>query len=180
MPARSAQLTATASNRGAVPTEQPTIVSSLLLIYIVVIGGVFIFMTSRGKNRRQTQAQQLQAALVVGAEVRTIGGMVGEVVEVTDEHVVIETTPGTRLKFVKSAVAGVIPPAEPASESEEDEETEHDGESEQDETSETEAAAGHAEPSDAVPAPSAEADAAGTDVDADDAANHVASEPAKR
>lgn len=86
---------------------------NLLLIYIVVIGAVFIFMTSRGNKKRQSQAAQLQNALVVGAEVRTIGGMVGEVLEVTDEHVVIETTPGVRLKFVKSAVAGVVPPEEP-------------------------------------------------------------------
>jgi preprotein translocase subunit YajC len=84
----------------------------LLLIYIVVIGGVFIFMTSRGNRRRQTQASQLQSALVVGAEVRTIGGMVGEVIEVTDEHVVVETTPGVKLRFVKSAIAGVVSPAE--------------------------------------------------------------------
>jgi preprotein translocase subunit YajC len=148
---------------------------SLLLIYIVVIGGVFIFMTSRGNRKRQTQAQQLQSALMVGAEVRTIGGMVGEVIEVTDENVVIETTPGVRLKFVKSAVAGVIPPAEPESEADEAEETEHVGESEQDEASEAEAADAQAAPSDAVPAPTP-----GAAADADDAEHPIASEPAKR
>ncbi len=133
---------------------------SLLLIYIVVIGGVFIFMTSRGNKKRQTQASQLQSALAVGAEVRTIGGLVGEVVEVTDEHVVIETTPGVQLKFVKSAIAGVIPPAEP-------EEPEADSEEEADDDaelsgSETEAAEGEpeteSEPADAVPALETEAD----------------------
>lgn len=166
------------SNRGAVPTEQPITLSSLLLIYIVVIGGVFIFMTSRGNRKRQSQAQQLQSALVVGAEVRTIGGMVGEVTEVTDEHVVIETTPGTRLKFVKSAIAGVIPPAEP--EIERAEESEHDGEAEQGEAPEAEAAAEHAEPSDAAPAPVADAGTTGTEAEADGAAHGVESEPAKR
>jgi preprotein translocase subunit YajC len=95
----------------------------LLLIYIVVIGGVFVLFTSRGNKRRQTQAAQLQSALVVGAEVRTIGGLVGEVVEVTDEHVVVETTPGVRLRFIKSAIAGVVTPAEtePAVESADEE-----------------------------------------------------------
>ncbi len=176
MPACSAQPIATASNRGTVPTEQPIILSSLLLVYIVVIGGVFIFMTSRGNRRRQSQAQQLQTALMVGSEVRTIGGMVGEVVEVTDEHVVIETTPGTRLKFVKSAVAGVIPPAEP--EADEAEETEHADETEHEAASEAETTAEQGEPSDAVPA--VEADAAGAEAEADDAAHPVASEPAKR
>lgn len=153
MPARSAQPIATASNRGTVPIEQPIIVN-LLLIYIVVIGGVFIFMTSRSNKKRQAQASQLQNALTLGAEVRTIGGLVGEVVEVTDEHVVIETTPGVRLKFVKSAIAGVIPPAEPeAEEPEESEETEalasEDGQEHEAE----------AEPQDEVPATAHDADA---------------------
>lgn len=145
------------------------------MVYIVVIGGVFIFMTSRGNRKRQSQAQQLQSALTLGAQVRTIGGMVGEVIEVTDEHVVIETTPGTRLKFIKSAIAGVVPPAEP-----EAEETEQGGESEQDEAAAAEPSAEHAELSDAAPAPAAEANAAAADAEAEDAADHVASEPAKR
>jgi preprotein translocase subunit YajC len=122
---------------------------NLLLIYIVVIGGVFIFMTSRGNKKRQAQAAQLQNALTLGAEVRTIGGLVGEVVEVTDEHVVVETTPGVRLKFVKSAVAGVVAPAEP--------ETEEPAEGEEPEALTGESADEHepeaaAEPQDEVPA----------------------------
>jgi preprotein translocase subunit YajC len=127
-------------------------VSSLLLIYIVVIGGVFIFMTSRGNKKRQAQASQLQTALVLGAEVRTIGGLVGEVVEVTDEHVVVETTPGVRLKFVKSAVAGVIPPAEPEEAESESTDEAEGGEPEAHADGADEAA----EPSDEVPAAAAE------------------------
>jgi len=161
------------SNRGTVPIEQPIIVS-LLLIYIVVIGGVFIFMTSRGNKRKQSQASQLQSALTVGAEVRTIGGLVGEVIEVTDEHVVIETTPGVQLKFVKSAIAGVIPPAEPEepeadSEEEADEEPEQSGSETGPAASEAETGSETAEPADEVPALEAEADEV-----------HAESEPAKR
>jgi preprotein translocase subunit YajC len=151
------------SNRGTVPIEQPIIVS-LLLIYIVVIGGVFIFMTSRGNKKRQSQASQLQSALAVGAEVRTIGGLVGEVVEVTDEHVVVETTPGVQLKFVKSAIAGVIPPAEPEEpEADSEEEADVDAEPSESEAeskadAESEPAAETAEPADEVPALETEAD----------------------
>lgn len=161
------------SNRGTVPIEQPIIVS-LLLIYIVVIGGVFIFMTSRGNRKRQSQASQLQSALAVGAEVRTIGGLVGEVIEVTDEHVVVETTPGVQLKFVKSAIASVIPPVEPEepeadSEEEADEEPEQSGS--ETEPAESEAGTGSetAEPADEVPALETEADEV-----------HAESEPVKR
>jgi preprotein translocase subunit YajC len=114
----------------------------LLLIYIVVIGGVFLFMTTRGNKRRQSQAAQLQAALVVGAEVRTIGGIVGEVVEVTDEYVVVETTPGVKLRFVKSAVAGVVSPAEAEALEAETADEESEAESEPRDSVESEAEAG--------------------------------------
>ena len=172
MPARSAQTIATAGNRGTVPEEQPIIVN-LLLIYIVVIGGVFIFMTSRGNKKRQSQAAQLQNALTLGAEVRTIGGLVGDVVEVTDEHVVIETTPDVRLKFIKSAVAGVVPPAEP--ESDEPEESEALSAEEVDEhepQAAAEAEGAEAEPQDEVPASAEEAET--------DGELHAASPAAKR
>jgi preprotein translocase subunit YajC len=146
---------------------------NLLLIYIVVIGGVFIFMTSRGNKKRQAQAAQLQNALTLGAEVRTIGGLVGEVVEVTDEHVVIETTPDVRLKFIKSAIAGVVPPAEPEAEeaAEADEQTdeaaEHEPQAAADEA--------EAEPSDAVPGNAEESNAAESDEEL-----HTATPGAKR
>ena len=81
-----------------------------MIVYVIVIGAFLLFM-SRSSRKRQAQAAQIRSAATVGAEVRTIGGMIGEVIEVTDEHVVIETTPGVRLKFVKSAIAGVVPPA---------------------------------------------------------------------
>jgi preprotein translocase subunit YajC len=95
---------------------------TLILIYVVVFGALMIFMTTRGRKRQATQAQAMRSALVLGAEVRTIGGLVGTVTDLTDEYVVIETTPGVKLKFTKQAVAGVVSPeveglgAEPAAE----------------------------------------------------------------
>lgn len=94
---------------------------TLILIYVVVFGALMIFMTTRGRKRQAAQAQAMQSALALGAEVRTIGGLVGTVTELTDEYVVVETTPGVKLKFTKQAIAGVVAPeaaafAEPAAE----------------------------------------------------------------
>ena len=83
---------------------------SLILIYVVVFGALMMFMTTRGRRKQASQAQMMQSALMVGAEVRTIGGLVGTVVDLTDEYIVVETTPGVKLKFTKQAIAGVIPP----------------------------------------------------------------------
>jgi preprotein translocase subunit YajC len=126
------------------PDRTADLIMQLLLIYIVVIGGVFLFMTTRGNKRRQSQAAQLQAALIVGAEVRTIGGLVGEVIEVTDEYVLVETTPGVKLRFVKSAVAGVVSPAEAEPEAASGDE-ESEAESEPRDSVESEAEAGTGE-----------------------------------
>jgi preprotein translocase subunit YajC len=94
---------------GAILEEQPIIVT-LILIYVVVFGALMVFMTTRGRKRQAAQSNAMQSALVVGAEVRTIGGLVGTVLELTDEYVIVETTPGVKLKFTKQAVAGVIAP----------------------------------------------------------------------
>jgi preprotein translocase subunit YajC len=102
---------------------------TLILIYVVVFGALMIFMTTRGRKRQAAQSQAMQSALAVGADVRTIGGLVGTVTDLTDEYVVVETTPGVKLKFTKQAIAGVIAPEaevedfgeEPAAEVEESE-----------------------------------------------------------
>ena len=83
---------------------------SLILIYVVVFGALMMFMTTRGRRKQASQAQMMQSALTIGAEVRTIGGLVGTVVDLTDEYIVVETTPGVKLKFTKQAIAGVVPP----------------------------------------------------------------------
>ena len=83
---------------------------TLILIYVVVFGALMIFMTTRGRKKQASQAQMMQQALAIGAEVRTIGGLVGTVIDLTDEYVVVETTPGVKLKFTKQAIAGVVPP----------------------------------------------------------------------
>lgn len=86
---------------------------TLILIYVVVFGALMIFMTTRGRKKQAAQSQMMQQALAVGAEVRTIGGLIGTVIDLTDEYVVVETTPGVKLKFTKQAIAGVITPETP-------------------------------------------------------------------
>jgi preprotein translocase YajC subunit len=119
------------------------------LVYVVIIGAVMIFMTSRGRKKQQTQQLMLRDALAVGVQARTIGGLVGDVVEVTDEHVILETTPGVKLKFVKTAIAGVIPPAV-------DEDLEPDGADEADELA-AEASDAGSEPADSAAGDSGDA-----------------------
>jgi preprotein translocase subunit YajC len=60
--------------------------------------------------RPQQQRVKAQRALVmslsVGDEVVTIGGMLGRIITIDDDVATVETTPGTILRFRRTAIAG--------------------------------------------------------------------------
>ncbi|GAA1955787.1 preprotein translocase subunit YajC [Catenulispora subtropica] len=86
--------------------------SPVFLIWIVLIGAMFYFMMIRPQKRaRQNQVDMLQH-LQPGAQVRTTAQIMGTVVEVGDDWAIVETTPGTRIKFGKPAIVGIIMPDE--------------------------------------------------------------------
>lgn len=81
----------------------------MTLIYLLplILILMYFMMIRPAQNQKRRQAE-MTAKLGPGAEVRTIGGVLGTVVEADDESVTVETTPGTRLRFVRAAIAGVI------------------------------------------------------------------------
>jgi preprotein translocase subunit YajC len=86
--------------------------SPVFLIWIVLIGAMFYFMMIRPQKRaRQSQVDMLQH-LQPGAQVRTTAQIMGTVVEVGDDWAIVETTPGTRIKFGKPAIVGIVMPDE--------------------------------------------------------------------
>lgn len=50
--------------------------------------------------------------MAVGSQVIMLGGIKGKVVSVLDDTVIVETTPGNRIEFVKAAVRTAVAPAE--------------------------------------------------------------------
>ncbi len=72
---------------------------------LVLMVGIFYLLLIRPQQKRVRQQRQLVQSLDVGDEVVTIGGMFGVISEVTDDEVTLEITPGTRVRFVKQAVA---------------------------------------------------------------------------
>jgi preprotein translocase subunit YajC len=63
------------------------------------------FLMIRPQQRRARAQRDLIQSLEVGDEVVTIGGMFGTVRDVDDDAVMVEVSPGTTLRFVKSAIA---------------------------------------------------------------------------
>ena len=75
------------------------------LIFLVLLIGIFYFMLIRPQKRRVAEHRSLVESVGVGDEVVTIGGLFGTVQRVGDDEIELEVSPGTRLRFVKSAIA---------------------------------------------------------------------------
>ena len=78
------------------------------LTQLVLLGGliaVFYFLLIRPQKRRVEQHRQLISSVDVGDEIVTIGGLYGTVTAIGDDDFELEPSPGTRLRFVKSAIA---------------------------------------------------------------------------
>ncbi len=73
------------------------------LLPIVLIGAFFLFIMFR-QRQRQRQRQEMLASFQVGDRVRTIGGIIGTIVELDEHETVIEIDGGTRLRLLRRAL----------------------------------------------------------------------------
>lgn len=78
---------------------------SMLPMLLVMIA-LFYFLLIRPENKRKKEAEQMRSAVKKGDSITTIGGIVGTVVDVTEERVVIETgVDRVRIEFAKWAIS---------------------------------------------------------------------------
>ena len=82
-------------------------------IFLVVIAGMFL-LTSMSNRKRRRQALEMTAKLLPGAEVVLLGGIKGRIHSISDDSIVVESTPGTRLEVLKSAIRSVDAPSQAA------------------------------------------------------------------
>ena len=83
------------------------------LIPLVLLLGVMYFVLIRPQQQRVKAQRALITSLSVGDEVTTIGGVLGRIVTIDDETATVETTPGTILRFRRSAIAARTAQSEP-------------------------------------------------------------------
>ena len=75
---------------------------------MILIFGVLIAVTIIPQRKRDKQVKAMLSSMKKGDYVRTIGGIVGRLVQVKDDEVVLETGPDkVKMVFVKSAIATV-------------------------------------------------------------------------
>jgi preprotein translocase YajC subunit len=78
------------------------------LIPILVLFVAFIWFSNR---RRKGAAQQLENSVKVGAKAVMLGGITGVITEIRETSVIVETTPGVKIEFLKAAVRNVEAPS---------------------------------------------------------------------
>lgn len=77
------------------------------ILFLALMVGVFYFLIIR-PQRKRTQAQKnLAASLQIGDEVRTIGGVHGTVVSMTEDSVVLRVEDG-QIRFSKRAIGNRV------------------------------------------------------------------------
>lgn len=74
------------------------------IIFLVFLIGIFYLMLIRPQRKRVEQHRKLIESVDVGDEVITIGGMYGRVKAIGDEEIELEVSPGTSVRFTKSAI----------------------------------------------------------------------------
>lgn len=82
-----------------------------LLFPVLIIGAMWLLMI-RPQQKRAKAQRDLLAALAVGDQVVTVGGIVGRITELTDREVTIRTE-NSELRLVRGAIGSRIDPQAP-------------------------------------------------------------------
>ena len=76
-----------------------------ILPFIIIIFVVYLFLI-RPESKKKKTAQQMRSNLEKGDKIVTVGGIVGVIVQVTEETLVIETSADrVRVEIMKLAVS---------------------------------------------------------------------------
>ena len=79
------------------------------LLPLVLIFVVFYFLLIRPQAKRAKEHKAMVAALAVGDEVVTSGGILGKVTETGDQFLTVEIADGVRVKVQRHTVTSVLP-----------------------------------------------------------------------
>lgn len=79
------------------------------LLPMIVIFAAFYFLLIRPQQKKQKAHTALIAALKVGDEILTAGGILGKITGVSDHYVVVKISDNTEIKMQRASVSQVVP-----------------------------------------------------------------------
>lgn len=87
-----------------------------MILLLVLMMVAMYFLLIRPQQKRKRQQQEMQSNVGVGAEIMTVGGLYGTIVDSDDETITIEVAEGVTNRYAKGAIGRVITPAETVAE----------------------------------------------------------------
>lgn len=80
----------------------------VLLMYAVIIGGLFYFLMIRPQRTRMRRHEEMVSSLEVNDEVTTIGGIYGNIEYIDDTYAILRVEGGGKLRVARRALAGKV------------------------------------------------------------------------
>ena len=80
-----------------------------MLVFMGLFFVVFYFLLIRPQNKRAKEHKAMLAALAVGNEVVTTGGILGKITEINENFAAIEIADGVTIKVQRGQIAGLMP-----------------------------------------------------------------------
>ena len=74
-----------------------------ILLMIVI----FYFMLYRPQKKQQKERNELLSSLKKGQKVVTIGGIYGEIVSLTEDHVMLQVADKVEMRLARTAIANI-------------------------------------------------------------------------
>jgi len=99
-------LISTAAAQAQSGSGQTGMLNMLILPLMFV---VFYFLLIRPQTKRAKEHRAMVAALEVGAEVVTNGGILGKITQLGDQYLTLEIADGVNVKIQRATVAQVLP-----------------------------------------------------------------------
>ena len=94
---------------GTPPPEWHAFFRSPLFIFTLIIGAFYLFLFKNKKSQENTRKSMLDQ-LKRGDRIKTIGGILGTVVEAKDDEVLVKVdeSSNTKIRFARSAIHQVL------------------------------------------------------------------------
>lgn len=98
---------------------------TMILLFVLMIVAMY-FLLIRPQQKRKREQQQMQSSASIGAEIMTLGGLYGTIVDSDDESITLEVSPGVTNRYAKGAIARVVTPADEAVEEDDEDDVVED------------------------------------------------------
>lgn len=77
--------------------------------FLILMFVVFYFLLIRPQSKRAKEHRAMVAALEVGTEVVTNGGMLGKVTQLGEQYLTLEIADGVNVKVQRATVSQILP-----------------------------------------------------------------------